>query len=93
MSVLTKSLDGQDAYKLVRTLHVKSMKLKSDVMKTEEDWKKICMQTYPFIDQELSSNKDTSISAAKLAKMHDDMELYKFKKIESKWNLEEDKIT
>lgn len=91
--MITKSLDGQDAYKLVRTLRVKSMNLKSDIIKTEEDWKRICMQNYPFIDQELNSNKDKNINAAKLAKMHDDMELYKFRKIESRWNLEEDKLT
>ena len=93
MSMLTKSLDGQDAYKLIRTLRVKSMKHKSDIIKTEEDWKRICMENYSFIDQELNSNKDTNISAAKLAKMHDNMELYKFRIVEYKWNMEEDKLT
>lgn len=77
VSYASMSSKGDEvAYKLQRTLHIKSMKVK-DSLVSDEYWKDVCAKNFPFIDQELNSNKDSSINAAKLAQMHDDMELYK----------------
>ena len=70
------SLACDEAFKLKRNLRVKSMKIK-DSMVSDEYWKVICSRHSPFIEQELKSNKDPNINAAKLAQMHDEMELYK----------------
>lgn len=68
MSVYSKqsSLIGDEAFKLKRNLRVKSMKIK-DSMVSEEHWKVVCSRHSPFIKQELKSNKDPKINAAKLA--------------------------
>ena len=80
------SLAGDEAFKLKRNLRVKSMKIK-DSMVSDEYWKVVCSRHSPFIEQELKSNKDPNINAAKLAQMHDEMELYKLQIIDMKQNL------
>ena len=80
------SLAGDEVFKLKRNLRVKSMKIK-DSMVSDEYWKVVCSRHSPFIEQELKSNKDPNINAAKLAQMHDEMELYKLQIIDMKYNL------
>ena len=57
----------------------------------DDQWKKACADNFNFIKQLFYISKDR-ISAAKIAQIHDDMELYKFQIGDKMWNLEDDKL-
>jgi hypothetical protein len=64
MIVDVGSIKLEEESKIKYKLKVKGMKLKEDV-KTDKDWKNICLKTFDFVQISLESNPE--ISAAKLA--------------------------
>jgi hypothetical protein len=85
----TESVDStvEKKYKI----HFKGVKAK-DSLKSDADWKKLCSSNFDFVKQELESNKDPSMNAAKLAGIHDYTEQFKYQIIEKGLFKREDKL-
>ena len=73
--------------------HCKSITLKPNTV--EEDWKKLCIKNFDFVQEAIESNKDPKITAAKLASQSDyeevnmmRIDLHDLKKQEDKLGIE-----
>lgn len=64
----TASVDSSAEKKF--KVHFKKI-IPKDSLKSDDDWKNLCISNFDFVRQELTSFKDRKISAAKLAEMYD----------------------
>lgn len=74
MDADSQSTDDEAGPKFIQHCH--GITLKENLKNAkEEDWKKLCIQNFDFIQQEFESNKYRDLTAAKFANQSDTDEI------------------